>query len=966
MNLNGAFALSTEQSTKKDQHLEENLLKIVRDFIAEFKSERVLHAVNLNASLERDLGIDSLGRVELFLRIEKKFSTSLPQSLMAEAESVNDILTALKKSGPIKQEIQREFAEVLGSSELDPTAATSLVDVLIRYVAYNPKRPHIYLIDENGEENIIRYGELLDSAKKVAAGLISIGIKPRDTVAIMLPTGQDFFYAFFGVLLAGGVPVPIYPPLRADKIEEYAAREANILNNAEVRVLITFSQVETLGKLLRVFIRSLRAVTTTEILMLSKHHVPGLLFGIDDPALIQYTSGSTSDPKGVLLSHGNLLANIRSVGKAVNLGPKDVGVSWLPLYHDMGLIGAWFCSLYHGIPLTIMSPLTFLSRPDRWLWAIHYHRGTISAGPNFAYEFCVRKIKDEDIQGLDLSSWRLAFNGAEMINPKTMERFTKKFEPFGFKPEAFYPVYGLAENTVALTFPPLNRLPRVDVIKREPFELEQRAVPAAEESPAVSSTNISSAKDSKTNLEFVGCGMPIPDHEIRVVDENNHELEERRIGALQFFGPSAMQGYYRNPTATQAVKKDGWLDTGDFAYIAEGEVFITGRQKDIIIKAGRNLYPQEIEEVTELVHGVRKGCVVALGIDDPKLGTEKIVIIAETLETNSKIRDSIIAKIIEHVSIAIGLPPDEVCLVPPRTVPKTSSGKLQRSASKQLYLQGKLSKKGLPVWMQFSKLFLKGAAVVTLQQFEKVWQFLYMGYIYVLLLFFLPVTWGSVLILPRKLAAHSVKILVRMFIGLSGSRLDVIGKERLTKKLPTNVQSPVIYVANHASYVDPLFLIAVLPPDVVFVGKKEIRKWPIIRTAVKKLDYLTVDRLDFSKNIHDTTLIEKAINEGRSVVIFPEGTFTYATGLRPFKLGAFKLAVDTEATICPISIQGTRAMMRGDSLMLKPGKVKITLSPLIKAESKDWSEVTRLYAETRAEIAQHCGESSIDLILAGP
>lgn len=932
--------------------LEKKLLNIVQEFIAEFKSERAQQAVNINAFLERDLGIDSLARVELFLRIEKAFVVRLPATLMIEAERLSDILESLQKAAPVRQKMNQEFAEKLEEVEQkDISSARTLIEVLLQHCHDHPKRPHIYLQNEHGEEKIIRYGELLENAKKVAAGLLTLGIKQKETVAIMLPTSEAFFYTFFGVLLVGAVPVPIYPPLRPDKIEEYALREANILNNAEVRLLITFSQVETLSNILKIFIRSLRAVTTVDALMQAKHKVPTVILDTNDPAMIQYTSGSTSSPKGVLLSHSNILANIRSFGKAAHLSSNDVGISWLPLYHDMGLIGTWFGTLYHGFPLTIMSPLTFLSRPERWLWAIHYHRGTVSAGPNFAYELCVRKIKEEDIQGLDLSSWRLAFNGAEMINPKTMDRFIQKFSPFGFKAETFFPVYGLAESTVGLTMPPINRLPVVDKIFRRSFEMDQLAVPV--------DLNDKKIRD-KDILEFVGCGAPLPDHEIRITDENNQELPERKIGFLQFSGPSAMQGYYRNPKATEKIYHEGWWDSGDLAYLAEGDVFITGRVKDIIIKAGRNFYPQEIEEVAGHVLGVRKGCVVAFGVDDPKWGTEKLVVVAESNETKKALKDKIVASILENVTVVLGIPPDQIILVPARTIPKTSSGKLQRSACKQMYIEGKLFKEGLPVWIQMLKLGLKGLGLTALNYCGRISRFFYTAYMALVMLFLFPIASLCTFILPKFFAIRVARFFIRLTILLSGCPFKVVGKENL------NENKPLIYVANHASYFDALLMFCILPIDTIIVGKKELQSAVIIKTFIQKFGFLTVDREDFAKSLSDSQAIEETIHQGNSVLIFPEGTFAYTTGLRPFKMGAFKIAVDTGRPLCPIAIQGTRFILTENSFLLNPGRITITINPVIKPEAKDWSEVTRLHSLARAAIAKNCGELSINLVMAGP
>jgi 1-acyl-sn-glycerol-3-phosphate acyltransferase len=623
-----------------------------------------------------------------------------------------------------------------------------------------------------------------------------------------------------------------------------------------------------------------------------------------------------------------------------------VGVTWLPLYHDMGLIGCWFGSLYHAFPLTVMSPLSFLNRPERWLWAIHYHRGTLSAGPNFAYELCVRKIEESSIQGLDLSSWRLAFNGAEAVNPKTLERFIKKFEPYGLRREAIYPVYGLAETCVALTFPPLEQNgPIIDTIDRHAFEVENRAMPV---------------ENNSHTLQFVSCGVPIPEHDVRIVNENGEEVNERVIGSLHFSGPSSMQGYYRNLAATQAVYHEGWWDSGDYAYKANGEIYITGRKKDTIIKAGRNLYPQEIEEVAAQINGVRKGCVVAFGLIDQKLGTEKLIVVAETIETKASVRSQMIHDITEKISTVVGLPPDEVILVEPRTIPKTSSGKLQRSLCKNMFTEKQLKGKRLPIWLQMTRLYIRGKVIGLSHIVQKGFEYLYTGYVSVLSACFLPSVWLLIMILPKQTAIRSAQVWVKLFLALAFCRLDLKEKEKLTS------HPSMIFIANHASYLDSLVLFSILPDNVVFTGKKELMNWPLVGGIFRKLQYLSIDRLDFSKSLTDTQHIINVLQEGRSILIFPEGTFTYATGLRPFKLGAFKVAVDTGFPICPIALKGTRAIFRGDKIAFKAGTVNIVVNEPLIPKAKEWSEVMHLHTLARADIAKHCGELMIDLISAGP
>ena len=363
----------------------------------------------------------------------------------------------------------------------------------------------------------------------------------------------------------------------------------------------------------------------------------------EDIAFLQYTSGSTGDPKGVILTHANLLANIQAIIGGINIQSDDVAVSWLPLYHDMGLIGAWFVPIVTGIPLVVMSPLAFLSRPDRWLWAIHNHRGTISPAPNFAYELCVRKVADKDIEGLDLSSWRAATNGAEPVAAATLERFVARFTRYGFHREALMPVYGLAEACLGVSAPPLGSGFKVDRIERAALESNGRAIPAK--------------PDDKAPLEFVGAGKPMPGVEVRIVDKEKNEraLGERAEGQLQFRGASATSGYYRNPAATrELIHEGGWLDSGDLAYWADGEIYITGRAKDVIIKAGRNIYPHEVEEIAGRVSGVRTGCVVAFGAPDERTGTEKLIVAAEVRDMSAAKRIS--GEIAQSVSEAMGVP----------------------------------------------------------------------------------------------------------------------------------------------------------------------------------------------------------------------------------------------------------------------------------------------------------------------
>ena len=505
----------------------ESVLALTRHLLAELHPGVAwIRPVTLDSALERDLGLDSLSRVELAVRVERAFGVTLPEKALAEVVTLRDLLAALRDAPDLSSAAAPAAAPARWSEPTRefPHDAATLVEALGWHVRAHPDRVHIVCVGD-GVETQISYRELHRQVEFVAAGLQRQGLEPRQTVAIMLPTSPEYFHTYLGILLAGGIPVPIYPPARMSQIEEHVRRHAGILSNAEASILVTVPEARGVARLLEARVAGLRRVVTVAELKEGQDTPRPVRIGNDDIAFIQYTSGSTGDPKGVVLTHGNLMANIRAMGEAVDVRPDDVLVSWLPLYHDMGLISMWLTSLYFAIPLVVMSPLAFLARPERWLRAIQRYRGTISAAPNFAYELCVKRIDDGDLDGLDLHSWRMACNGAEPVLPETMHRFTDRFARYGFQANAMTPVYGLAECTVGLLCPPLGRGARVDRVRRQPFSRAGRAEPAAD--------------DDASALRFVSCGRPLPGHEVRIVDALGHAVGERVEGRLEFRGPSA-------------------------------------------------------------------------------------------------------------------------------------------------------------------------------------------------------------------------------------------------------------------------------------------------------------------------------------------------------------------------------------------------------------------------------------------
>jgi len=925
------------------------------------------------AHLERELGLGSLERVELMLRLGDASGVRLPDRVVADAETVQDLIDALLYQ--LSREPLGDKARDSGSrmgAVVAPTPASedrldlerqvrkaeTLTEILrLRGIA-TPSRAHIHLYEEDEQVRVITCGELYERGSTVASELRQRGLEPGQTVAIMLPTCAEFFYTFAGILLAGGIPVPLYPPFRADRIAEYATRQANILRNAESRFLITFRQAESLARLLQPRVPTLRAVLNAERVASPPireapapqrwRPVKNLSYSArgEDIALLQYTSGSTGDPKGVTLTHRNLLANIGSIVAGFEVRPDDVVVSWLPLYHDMGLIGAWLAPLCFGVPVVVMSPIAFLARPERWLRAISRHRGTLSPAPNFAYELCVRKIADQDLEGLDLSSWRAALNGAEPVQASTLKRFEGRFRPYGFRREAFLPVYGLAEAALAVSAPKMGAGYKVDRVEREALESEDRAIPAGPGDAAA--------------LEFVSAGRPLPDVAVKIVTVDGRDLEERIEGSLWFRGPSATSGYYRNPAATRdLMREEGWLDSGDRAYLADGEIYITGRAKDVIIKAGHNLYPHEIEEVVGRVAGVRPGCVVAFGAPDERSGTERFVVAVEA--RNISDRKRIVAEVTREVDQAIGMPPDLVDVIPPHSIPKTSSGKLRRSETRRLFLDGKLGKKVRAPWMQLAELAAKSAGPRALTSGRRAGrqtvELLYGAFVLALFGIGLVLLWMAIVLTRNRMsAARLLRAAARLMLRMGAIPVRVEGESALEEAVKGGA---CIFAANHSSYVDILVTLALLPAGVRFVVKGEALTMPFVGKIMQKTGQFAFKRSDQEERTKAADEVDAALFGGESVAIYPEGTFTSMAGIRPFHLGAFKAAALTGRRICPVAIRGARQILRDETRLPRPGKITATFGPLLipdPSSGDDWREIVRLRDTTREIIARNTGE----------
>jgi len=922
---------TAEQTT--EQTLLAELLALLREL---HPHARALPDLRLDARLDRDLGLDSLSRVELLARLEQRFRVRIPEQAGFAAETPSDLLRVLAGATPLGSAPAAAVLELARSERLElPVAAQTLVEVLRWHAERHPDRLHVHFEGGEADGFELTFAALYSAAQRVAAGLQAQGLRHAEPVALMLPTHPDFLTGFFGVMLGGGIPVPLYPPMRPSEMAEYWHRQAGILHNCGARLLLGNEDLRAHRHLVRALTGIERLLTVADLARTTATPEPVSATAVD-LALLQYTSGSTADPKGVMISHGNVLANLRAMGAVVGVTSADTFVSWLPLYHDMGLIGAWLGCLYFGTPLVLMPPQTFLLRPERWLWAIHRYHATLSTAPNFAYELCVHRVADNAVEGLNLESLRLAFCGAEPVFPETLERFGARFERYGFRREALYPVYGLAENTLGLAFPPPGRGPRVLHIERDRF-LKTGSV-----SPCQPSSGVAT-------LSFVSCGLPLPGHELRIADENDRELPSGQQGRVQFQGPSACSAYYRNPENTRALKHGAWLDSGDLGFLHEGELYLSGRVKDLIIRAGRHLHPQGMEQAVGEVPGVRRGRVAVFGSVAPSAGTERLVVVAETRLAAADERQTLQAEIQSAIEVLAGEPADDVVLAAPGTVLKTSSGKLRRAACRAAYEGGRLGARGNP---RLLAVLLRGLLADVRGQLRRLRMWTFGAYAWTACVMLLPAALTVALLPSLRTRWHGVRILLQLL-------------RRATRiPLTTTVQAspptrPCIFVSNHASYLDSLLLICSLPRPVAFVAKQELAQQPLLRWLLARLGVVFVARFDPA---HCTDVVAEARRADRDFLFFPEGTFQRMPGLLPFHLGAFAAATEAGMPVVPIALRGTRSVLHGDDRLPRRGPLAVTIGAAIHPEpgAERWTETLRLAAAARAFLLAESGEPDLD------
>ena len=554
----------------------------------------------------------------------------------------------------------------------------TLIHPVMNRAKSQPDRTVLIMVDQNGSEIEVSARQFHRQAVSYAKALQKIGVGPEDLVILVLKHSQVLLSAFWGALYLGAIP-SIFPFL-TEKLDPdlYMQRVKMLVANEGAKAVITFPDFkDALTGLL----------SEVDCLVLSTDEVPES--GVDaleeettfwqNPsaekiAFLQHSSGTTGLQKGVALSHRAVLNQIEAYSLAIGLSEDDVIVSWLPLYHDMGLIAGFVMPIVSGTPLVLMSPFHWVRDPKSLLWAIHKHNGTLCWLPNFAYNHIARTARPSYLEGLDLSSWRATINCSEPVYHQSHQVFLEKLRPYGFKESALAVSYAMAENTFAVTQTELGAPPRLDWVEIAPLQEARQAVPAGEEIEGA--------------IPMVSCGVPIEGTEIAVVDREGNHLPDRSVGEIILRSNCMLAEYYRRPGVTAEAIKDGWYYTGDMGYLFGGELFITGRKKDLIIVGGKNVYPQDLEAIANHVPGIYPGRAVAFGLFDERIGSEVVVMVAELqddlngrtpLEIERELRQQVVAQ--TEVTLA------DVRLVEDRWVIKTSSGKIGRADNRKKYLQ---------------------------------------------------------------------------------------------------------------------------------------------------------------------------------------------------------------------------------------------------------------------------------------
>ena len=540
----------------------------------------------------------------------------------------------------------------------------------------SPERVAIYLKFSGRDDLLITYEQLLRGASAYARVLAREGIQPGEVVVLILQHDEDLIFSFVGAVLHGAIPSIM--PFLTEKLspERYRADLSALISVTKPAAIVTYPQFETEVRAAIKDGDSVRSVIVADRVppqaRINVDELAGFTRRPEDIILLQHSSGTTGLQKGVALSHRSVFNQLDAYGTSLSLGEDDVIVSWLPLYHDMGLIAGFLMPILSSVPLVLMSPFDWVRAPYKLLQAVSKYHGTLTWLPNFAYNFCAQKIRDRHIEGVDLSSWRSVINCSEPVRWESHQAFYERFKNHGLRLEALQTSYAMAENVFGVTQSQLGSIPAVEEIDREAFMSERLA---------------KDPFDGRPSMKMMSSGRPLENVKVKIIDEDGSDVSERVIGEIAIQSDCMLTGYYNRPDLTEKAFRNGWHLTGDYGYMNNGEVFVSGRKKDMIIVGGKNVYPQDLEALTYEVAGVHSGRSVAFGLFDEAQGTEEVVIISEVDSENPNEHQRIADAIRQHVTKNSAIALRYVKVVGPKWILKTSSGKTARSANKEKFLR---------------------------------------------------------------------------------------------------------------------------------------------------------------------------------------------------------------------------------------------------------------------------------------
>jgi fatty-acyl-CoA synthase len=553
----------------------------------------------------------------------------------------------------------------MGQDVLD--RALTLTEALQSLVESQPDEEALVFVDRREGERSLTLRDLWDRAKSVQAVLQQRGIEPGQVVVLVLPTSPELIAVYFGALLAGGVPAMLSTPShRVSDPRIFTARVAHVVANSAPHSLVCPPETASMFEGEQAALAGTVLLTPADFEGVAPASEP-MACQPETIATMQYSSGTTGAPKGVRVSHRAVLNNLRSMREAFEIRGGDVAVNWIPLYHDMGLFGAFLLPLLCGCRTVLIPTMDFMRDPAIWLRAFDTYGGTFGWGPNLAYALCARRLPDQAIEGLDLSSWRLALNGSEPVIASTVRDFSDRMAKYGFDPNAMSPAYGLAEATVLVTVQPPGEAPRCEVLDRRSLVSEEVATPT-----------------DGDGVSCVSIGPAIPGVTLEIRDAAGRRLADRHVGNLWVSSNALFTAYHANDTLTRETLSEDWLNTGDRGYLVDGYLFFVAREKDLIIIGGEKYVPDDVEAVINRVSGVREGCAVAFGIANEERGTDDLAAVVETREEGESLAD-LGHRIRAEVTAVFGIGLVHLILTPPGGIEKSTSGKLARGPTRRRY-----------------------------------------------------------------------------------------------------------------------------------------------------------------------------------------------------------------------------------------------------------------------------------------